>query len=166
MKRRLAALLVALASLFGAQGPVSRAAHAAVDVTAAELQLIDLLNADRSAAGLPPLAADPRLMDVARWRSEDMAALAYFSHDVGNVPGRVVFDVLRAQGVRYRAAGENLARTSGSAEHTAAVAEAALMESPTHRANILRPDYTHLGVGVAIAPDGRVLYTQLFKTAW
>ena len=125
-----------------------------------------LVNADRVSFGLQPLVYDQELTDVARWRSEDMAARAYFSHDIGNMPGRVVFEVLQAQGVRYRAAGENLARTNGSAEHTAAVAEASLMDSPTHRANILRPDYTHLGVGVAVAPDGRVLYTQLFKTAW
>ena len=70
----------------------------------------------------------------------------------------------------YRVAGENVARiygdagSPGGAEETAAQAEVALMASPTHRANILHPDYTHLGVGVA--DDGRVIYTQLFKMAW
>jgi hypothetical protein len=39
------------------------------------------------------------------------------------------------------------------------------MASPMHRANIVRPDYTHLGVGVAVTADGRVIYTQLFKAA-
>ena len=125
--------------------------------------LIDLVNADRAAHGLAPLEFDPGLATVARWRSQDMATRQYFSHDIG---GYQVFDVMRDQGVTYRVAGENLAYNYYSPEETAARAERALMESPSHRANILRPDYTHVGVGVAIAPDGRYLFTQLFKKAW
>src|SRR5687768_13831970 len=104
MKRRLVALVVALASLFGAQGPLSfaRTAHASVDVTAAELQLIDLLNADRTAAGLPTLTPDPRLMDVARWRSEDMVSRNFFSHDLG---GFNVGRLLRERQIPFNLAG-------------------------------------------------------------
>lgn len=128
-----------------------------------EIALIDLLNADRAANGLPALEFDPGLASVARWRSEDMAARQYFSHDIG---GYQVFQVLRDHGIDYRVAGENLAYNYYSPEETALRAEKALMESPTHRANILREDYTHVGVGVAVAPDGRFLFTQLFKRAW
>ena len=153
-------------------------AHAAVLAEAADVTLSSashmtrLVNADRAAHGLTPLQFDQGLRAFAQWRSEDMAEADYFSHDIGNVPGRQIFDVLRSGGVTYRAAGENLARVyrgpggTADAGDTAAQAELALMASPTHRANILYPDYTHLGVGVAIAGDGRVLYTQLFKTAW
>ena len=144
----------------------------AADVTLTSASLMTrLVNADRAAHGLTTLRFDQGLRTFAQWRSQDMAAADYFSHDVGNLPGRQIFDLLRAGGVTYRVAGENLARVYGDpgspdAGDTAAQAEVALMASPTHRANILRPDYTHLGVGVAVAGDGRVLYTQLFKTAW
>ena len=133
--------------------------------TSAELGMLELVNADRLANGLDVLELDLQLASVARWRSQDMAGAGYFSHNIGDVPGHLVFDVLRAEGVTYRVAGENLARTSGRADQTGG-AEAALMASPTHRANILRPEFTHLGVGVAIALDGSVVYTQLFKSAW
>ena len=154
------------------------AAHAArldepADVTLLPAAVMTrLVNGDRAAHGLTALQFDQGLRTFAQWRSEDMAAANYFSHDVGNVRGRQIFDVLRAGGVTYRAAGENLARlyTDASdpraAGDSAALAEVALMASPTHRANILYPGYTHLGVGVAVASDGRVIYTQLFKTAW
>lgn len=128
-----------------------------------EAQMLTLVNADRAAQGLAPLKVDPTLARIARWRSEDMATANYFSHDIGNVPGRLVFQVLLDQGVDYDAAGENLARYYLDQADPTKVAEAALMDSPTHRRNILRPDFTHLGVGVAVSPDGRVIYTQLFK---
>jgi uncharacterized protein YkwD len=132
-------------------------------VASLEQQFFDLLNNDRVASGLAPLSYDPALSTVARWRSEDMATRTYFSHDIG---GYMVFSVLKEQGISYRVAGENLAFNYQSADRTAPAAETALMNSPTHRDNILRPDFTHAGVGIAVAPDGRVLFTQLFKKAW
>jgi len=151
---------------------LARTAYAAAPLAPAEVvlafesQMLDLVNADRVANGLASLEFDPMLATVARWRSEDMATADYFGHDIGNVPGRRVFEVLRSKGVTYRAAGENLARLYIDTVESATVAEAALMNSPTHRANILQSGFTHLGVGVAVAHDGRVVYTQLFKTAW
>lgn len=128
-----------------------------------EAQFLDLLNADRIGNGLAPLEYDASLAAIARWRSEDMASRGYFSHDIG---GYQVFQVLKDQGISYRIAGENLAFNYFQPDQTAPAAEQALMQSPGHRANILRPDYTHAGVGIAFAPDGRVLFTQIFKTAW
>ena len=162
MKRRLAALVVALASLFGVQGPVSRTVHASVDVTAAELQLIDLLNADRSAAGLPPLAADPRLMDVARWRSEDMVSRNFFGHDLG---GFNVGRLLRERQIPFNLAGENLVSNTFDDASTVATAHVELMKSADHRQNVLHAAYNFVGVGVAIAPDRRTVYTQVFIQA-
>ena len=124
-----------------------------------------LVNGDRAAHGLAALRFDQGLRTFAQWRSEDMAAAGYFSHDVGNVPGRQVFDVLRAGGVTYRVAGENLAETYLAADPSAAWSQDAKIRIPTHRANIHAPDNTHHGVGVAVAPDGRTVFTQLFMTA-
>jgi uncharacterized protein YkwD len=120
-------------------------------------------NADRVRYGLAPLAIDAQLAGIARWRSVDMAGRNYFSHDID---GYDVFQVLREQGVTYHVAGENLAYDYAAPDVAVAQAERALMASPTHRANILRAEYTHLGVGVEVAPDGKVLFTQLFKQAW
>jgi uncharacterized protein YkwD len=132
-------------------------------VSALEARMFDLVNGDRAAKGLVPLQHDPELASVARWRSEDMALRGYFSHDIG---GYQVFSVLREMGISYRVAGENLAFNTYSAEMTVEAAEQALMQSPTHRDNLLRTDFTHLGVGVAIGADGRYLYTQLFTREW
>jgi len=129
-------------------------------------QMTRLVNIDRAAHGLRAVSYDQALTAVARWRSEDMAVRQYFSHDIGAVPGLLVFDILRSQGISYRRAGENLADTYVAADAAAADAEAALMRSPTHRANILGADFTHLGVGAAVASSGRVVFTQLFKSAW
>ncbi len=167
------ALVAVLAAPLGALGTLVpaalRVAHAEgsfapPEVTmAAESQALDLVNTDRAANGLPALEFDPTLATIARWRSEDMASRGYFSHDIG---GYEVFQVLRDWGVAYRIAGENLAYNYYGQDAATAQAERALMDSPGHRANILRPDYTHLGVGVAVAADGRYLFTQLFRKEW
>jgi uncharacterized protein YkwD len=163
------ALALSLASALVAVAPAVRIAHAEsayapLELTmAVESQGIDLVNADRAASGLAPLQFDPSLATIARWRSEDMAARNYFSHDIG---GYQVFQVLRDWGIAYRVAGENLAYNYYGQDAAAAQAERALMESPGHRANILRPDFTHVGIGVAVAADGRHLFTQLFKREW
>ncbi|HVE77859.1 MAG TPA: CAP domain-containing protein [Gemmatimonadaceae bacterium] len=141
-------------------------AHAAVAQAPAaahlEEQLLALVNADRGAHALTALEVDPDLAAIARWRSEDMVARGYFSHDIG---GYQIFRVLKDQGIVYRVAGENLAYNYLGDYSSAAAAEDSLMRSPGHRANILRHDYTRMGIGVAVAPDGRIVYTQLFTAS-
>ena len=146
----------------GSGGAREAAREAAMGI---ERRMLGLVNADRTAAGLPPLELAADLASVARWRSEDMVARGYFSHEIAGVPGRNVFDVLEERGVTFSLAGENLAFNYYGAGETAGRAEGSLMDSPAHRANIVRPAFTHLGVGVAVAPDGRVVFTQLFIAA-
>ena len=160
------ALLVLISPLAGREAAlaappaiVAPAPPAFLDVAAAEGQFLDLLNADRVANGLPALVADQRLMDLARWRSEDMVARNYFSHDIG---GLTIFQVLRDRQIRFRVAGENLADNDFDEARTVPIAEAMLMASPGHRANILRPEFDLVGVGIAVAADGRIVYTQVF----
>jgi uncharacterized protein YkwD len=63
-----------------------------------------------------------------------------------------------ARGVTAPVLGENVARA-----RSVALAYRALHASPSHRANLLRADYTHLGVGLARAEDGSVVYVcQIF----
>ena len=146
-----------------------RVAHAEVAFAPADAiqsfegHFFNLLNEDRVNNGLAPLEYDPGLSSVARWRSDHMATRGYFSHDIG---GYQVFQVIKDQGIAYRVAGENLAYNYHGADQTVPAAERALMQSPSHRENILRADYTHAGVGIAVTPDGKFLYTQLFKKSW
>lgn len=123
----------------------------------AESQMLALVNEERAERGLRPLALDPQLVPVARAHSTEMFRLRYFGH-VSPVTG-TPFDRLAAAGIEYSRAGENLAYA-----HSVAVAHRGLMESPGHRANILRPEFTRIGIGVISAgPYGR-MFTQLFLT--
>jgi uncharacterized protein YkwD len=133
-----------------------------IDVTRdAEVEILRLLNRARAEAGLPPLAADAPLRKVGRRHSRDMYLRGYFAHDTpecerappgreDDVPGcRDPFDRMRAVGVRYRVAGENLALAP-----TSQAAHDGLMRSPGHRANILNPGFGRVGIGVYAGPYG------------
>jgi uncharacterized protein YkwD len=123
----------------------------------AERQLFDLVNEERTQRNLLSLAWDERLVPVARAHSEEMFRLKYFSHDspVSGSP----FDRLKAAKISYSRAGENLAFAQ-----SVAVAHRALMDSPGHRENILRPEFTRIGIGVINAGIYGRMVTQLFIT--
>src|SRR5688572_8017110 len=53
--------------------------------------LLALTNMDRTSNGLPALAADARLVEIARERSDDMVTRSYFSYDIPP-DGSKVFD--------------------------------------------------------------------------
>jgi uncharacterized membrane protein required for colicin V production len=123
----------------------------------AERQMFDLVNEERTSVGLQPLAWDDRLVPVARAHSEEMFRLKYFSH-TSPVAGSP-FDRLKAAGIAYTRAGENLAYAQ-----SVTIAHRGLMESQGHRENLLRPEFTKIGIGVISAgPYGR-MFTQLFVT--
>ncbi len=123
----------------------------------AEEQMFELVNEERAAQGLGKLAWDARLVAVARQHSEEMLRLKYFAHD-SPVTGSP-FDRLKAAGIDYTVAGENLAYAQ-----SVTVAHRGLMDSPGHRAIILRPEFTRIGIGVVSAgPYGR-MFTQMFVT--
>lgn len=105
--------------------------------------LLSLTNADRSANGVAPLAEDPQLDKAAQLKANDMAANSYFAHV--SPSGKTPWYWLNQVGYQYTYAGENLAINF---DDSSAV-EAAWMNSPTHRANIVKPQYTHVGYAVA-----------------
>jgi len=121
-----------------------------------EAQMLEMVNAERAAAGLPPVAPDPELTEVARLHSTDMFARGYFSH--ATPEGRSPFDRMEASGVRFRTAGENLALAP-----TLRIAHTGLMNSPGHRANILRPAFGRLGIGVMDGGSRGLMVTQNFR---
>ncbi len=121
-----------------------------------EARMLDLVNRERAKAGLQPVRADPELAEVARAHSRDMFARGYFSHY--SPEGQDLGDRLRAGGVRYLRAGENLALAP-----TLDTAHQGLMNSPGHRANILRPQFGRLGIGVLDGGAHGLMVTQNFR---
>ncbi|MEU6061496.1 CAP domain-containing protein [Streptomyces sp. NPDC047097] len=114
---------------------------------AAAAAVLKLVNAERAKAGLKPLTASAKLDSLAGAHSRDMAARGYFSHT--DPDGRTPWDRAAAAGVSGLSA-ENIARGQADAE----AVMASWMTSEGHRANILNPDYTTLGVGVHFGSGG------------
>jgi uncharacterized protein YkwD len=121
-----------------------------------EKQMLDLVNQERQSAGLQPLAPDPELTEVARRHSADMFARGYFAHDTPE--GKTPFDRMNDAGVRFLTAGENLALAP-----TIPVAHTGLMNSPGHRANILRPQFGRVGIGVMDGGMRGLMVSQEFR---
>jgi uncharacterized protein YkwD len=121
-----------------------------------EAEMLALVNRERAAAGLRLVAPDPELTEVARRHSVDMFARGYFSHVTPE--GRSPFDRMHEGGVSYRTAGENLALAP-----TLTIAHTGLMNSPGHRANILRPEFGRLGIGVMDGGVRGLMVTQNFR---
>jgi uncharacterized protein YkwD len=136
--KRLTALGAALLVL------VLSTTNAAAGLTRAEARLLQDLNHVRAAHGLAPLRYDPRLQRAARAHSHEMLVNQFFQH--GAFGARMVqFDV------RGSLTGENLAWGNGRFGSANAILRAWL-ESPEHRANLLRPAFTRIGIGDLVGP--------------
>lgn len=123
------------------------------DVAAIEKQVVELTNKERANQGLPALAMDQPLMAAAREKSQDMKDHNYFSHTSPTFGSP--FDRLKALGISYKSAGENIAKGQTSAAQVVQ----AWMNSEGHRANILNPEFTHIGVGYVKSGN---IWTQQF----
>jgi uncharacterized protein YkwD len=154
-----AALLTVSAGGAPLDAPATALAPDPADPAAAEAAVVRAVNATRRARGLAPLRSAPALDEVARRHAVAMAAAGKVVHvfpgsgDLG--------DRLRRVRVPYRRAYENVARAAG-----ALAAHEAAEESPAHLANVLRPEASLLGVGVARVPlpsGGAAVYlTEVF----
>lgn len=105
-------------------------------------EVIRLVNGARENEGLPALVENEMLARAAEKKAEDMIARGYFAHFAPD--GTSPWSFIKNEGYRYFAAGENLAVDFVSAD----AAHRAFMDSPTHRANILQPLFTEIGVAV------------------
>ncbi len=105
--------------------------------------LATLTNKDRADNGVPALAEDTHLSQAAQMKADDMAAKGYFSHV--DPEGRQPWYWFDKAGYDYTYAGENLAVNFTDSEDV----EEAWMKSPAHHANIVKAQYTRIGIGVA-----------------
>lgn len=121
-----------------------------------ENAMLVLVNEERMKQNLLPLKADPELTIVARAHSKDMFARSYFAHITPD--SKTPFDRMRAAGVRYSTAGENLALGQ-----TLTICHNGLMNSPGHRANILDKSYGRVGIGILDGGMHGLMVTQNFR---
>ena len=128
----------------------------------AEMKMVELLNANRTAAGLVPVRIDNRLMAIARARSVDMATKHYFSHTQPD--GRNVFNILSAKGIKWYGAGEIIAWNNyPTLELSTYTANQQWMNSPGHKAIVMSTTMNYIGVGLAIdASNGKKMWTAVY----
>jgi uncharacterized protein YkwD len=152
-------MLVTAAFVAGCFSTVAaRPVHA---VATFESRALELVNVARAAAGVAPVQASAPVAAIAgdapydgcgyrvAGRAADMGARNYFSHAILNCGNRGVTHMLQAAGVAYSGVAENIAWVSAMTDPLLAAERLHndLMASPVHRANLLDPRFTHVGVG-------------------
>jgi uncharacterized protein YkwD len=131
---------------------------AGLDHDAIAQQVLALTNQQRAQAGLAPLAPSPALSQAAQAYSSVMAATTCFLHVCGPLPDPGA-RLVQAGYANWTAYGENIAMGYPSAQ---AVVDG-WMASGEHRANILSPTFTDIGIGLASgAANGALYWTQDF----
>ena len=131
------------------------------DLDAVRAVLLERTHAARRAAGRPPLRADARLERAAQEYAELMLRRGHYGHT--GPDGSTALERAAAAGYAGRTVAENLARGQDSPEQ----AVEAWLASRPHRRNLLDPELSDVGHGLAFGrgPDGRQIYwVQLFGT--
>lgn len=154
-----ATLSVALCA--GLLAPLTSPSPAHANATFGQTTL-ELINQQRTAAGVAPVQGSLVLDLVAgpgpylgcglpiSGRASDMGIRNYFSHTIPGCSSQSVFHILNSTvGLVYSGAAENIAWMSGTTDPTVAARNlmTSLMSSPGHKANILNPKFTHVGIG-------------------
>jgi len=126
-----------------------------IEVSDDEKAIFELSNAERKKADLEPLQLNAKLLAAARAHASNMARKNKAVHELD---GKTVKERVQDKGYKYSLVGENVACNQRSPEKVVA----AWMESTHHRENILRKEFTEIGIGVARNEDGEVYYAQVF----
>ena len=132
------------------------------DIAVAETAIIEMTNSVRQREKLLPVASDKALTAAARAYAAYLAKTNKFAHDAdGHQPS----DRASASGYEHCQIAENLALSSDSRGYDARVLATHTVEgwlnSPGHRANLLAPGVTDIGVAVARVPDKDPKYVMV-----
>ena len=139
------------------QKPESTPEHKpSTDFSSYQQQVLDLVNAERTKRGISALTLDSNLSSVATKKSQDMVNKNYFDHTSPTYGSP--FDMMKQFGISYRTAGENIAKGQKTPQEVVT----AWMNSEGHRKNILNPNFTNLGIGIAKDSKGTTYWTQMF----
>jgi len=150
---------IALAlSPFGARGEPAGGPATFPDLEAALHRSVNAVRAERH---LIALERRPELDAVALAHSLDMVTRRYLSHE--SPDGQSPVDRLVRGGVDgFSLAAENLGITDRADPNREVLA--AWLASPTHRDNLYAPPFNATGIGIARAPNGSLVYTQVYLT--
>lgn len=151
-------LLLAVPGLACSGSSPSEPGGSAPSPLSVEASAVARINESRRGDGKGELLLDPVLSEMARVYSRRMRDEGFFGHV--DPQGGGLVDRLRVAGIGFSVVGENLANVGGVSD-PAAVAHQMLMENPAHRANILDPRFTEIGIGVA-QRDDTYWMTQVF----
>ncbi len=154
------ALTMTLARSLGARVPTAGISYP----YELERAIFQFTNEVRKKNGFATLTWDNSLRDVARGHSADMLVRNYFSHET---PEGGTFAQRIKAGYRspFAAAGENIwmskNRPATDFRQLARIIVDNWMSSPGHRSNLLNPQFTDIGVGVA-TNGAEIQVTQAF----
>lgn len=129
----------------------------------AEMEVWNQVNTERAKAKVPLLTWDNALRSAARQHSREMMSMGYFSHTSPNASVQTVSDRVYRTGTSDASLGENIALHSVDGNYRS-IADQLMkqwMNSPGHRANILKAEFTHIGVGIASFKDSVVKDTLI-----
>ncbi|WIM38717.1 CAP domain-containing protein [Paenibacillus sp. PK4536] len=121
--------------------PVYASQSASADTSTFVAEVVQLVNQERSKAGLKALTVDTKLQTMAQDKAIDMVKNNYFDHTSPTYG--TPFEMMKTYGISYRAAGENIAKGQTSP----AQVMQSWMNSSGHKANILSSSFTSIGVG-------------------
>jgi uncharacterized protein YkwD len=135
------------------------------DLAAVEQSAFDSTNALRETQNLPPLIPDKLLAATAKRFATYMARSGLYGHEAdGKTPGRR----LQSAGYQYCFVAENIAYAFNTRGYTTAALARTFVEgwknSPGHRRNMVEPEATNLGVGIAHSPETGIYYAVQMYT--
>jgi hypothetical protein len=122
-------------------------------------KLLELTNIERQKEHLSPLQYNAKLEKAATEKAKNMFAHNYWAHY--GPDGASPWDFILATGYKYEYAGENLAKDFMFSNDVVT----AWMNSPTHRANIIKPEYSEIGFSVTngvLNGEETTLVVQMF----
>jgi len=127
------------------------------------INIISEINKIRVSHGLDPLAENPKLDIAALLKAQDMIERDYFNHY--SPEGKAPWDWISSAKYNYKYAGENLALNFFNDQETVQ----AWLNSPTHKDNILNPNYKDTGVAIlsgitSTTKESKTVVVQMFGT--
>lgn len=157
--------------------PVERAAQESVEqpkennivydssnyISEIEQAIFQRVNAERSAAGVSALSYNTTMEYYGRMKSKDMGDNGYFDHS--DKQGRLMNEIIQADGISYRAWGENIAYIQGLNDYNALSTRFMnnWMNSEGHKANILSSNFSSIGIGVYKIGDTYYATQEFYK---
>lgn len=131
----------------------------ATDITIQKLY--ELTNKEREKRGLNPLNYNEKLAKAAYEKAQDMLSKGYWAHFAPD--GTTPWYFILKNGYQYEYAGENLAKNFLFSNNVVS----AWMQSPSHRENILKKEYTDIGFAVVngvLNGEETTLVVQMFAS--